>query len=60
MDQVDVLVVGAGPVGALTAALIAQAGLKVLVIESGDPQILSAPASDGRAIAVAAAAAQWL
>ena len=60
MNQVDVLVVGAGPVGALTAALMAQAGLKVQVIEAGDPQILSAPASDGRAIAVALSAKRSL
>ena len=60
MDQVDVLVVGAGPVGALTAALMAQNGLKVMVIEAGDPQILSAPASDGRAIAIALSAKRSL
>ena len=60
MDQVDVLVVGAGPVGALTAALIAQGGLKVAVVEAGEPQILSAPASDGRAIAIALSAKKSL
>lgn len=60
MDQVDVLVVGAGPVGALTAALMAQGGLKVMVVESGDPKILSAPASDGRAIAIALSAKRSL
>jgi len=60
MDQVDVLVVGAGPVGALTAALMAQAGLKVMVVEAGAPQILTAPASDGRAIAIALSAKRSL
>ena len=60
MDRVDVLVIGAGPVGALSAALMAQAGVKVLVVEAGNPQILSAPASDGRAIALALSAKRSL
>ena len=58
--QVDVLVIGAGPVGALTAGLMAQSGLSVLVIEAGEPKILSAPASDGRAIAIALSAKRSL
>ncbi len=60
MERVDVLVIGAGPVGALTAALMAQAGVRVMVIEAGEPQILSAPASDGRAIALALSAKRSL
>ena len=60
MDQVDVVVVGAGPVGALTAGLMAMGGLRVAVVEAGEPQILSAPASDGRAIAIALSAKKSL
>ena len=60
MDRVDVVVVGAGPVGASTAALMAQAGLSVLVVEAGAPQVLAAPASDGRAIALALSAKRSL
>ena len=60
MKRVDVLVVGAGPVGALTAALLSQAGVDVLVVEAGEPRILSAPASDGRAIAVSLSAKRAL
>lgn len=51
----DVIVVGAGPVGALAAALIAQAGLSVIVIEAGSASVIAAPQSDGRAIALALA-----
>jgi 2-octaprenyl-6-methoxyphenol hydroxylase len=51
----DVIVVGAGPVGALVAALVAQAGLSVAVIEAGAAEIISKPQSDGRAIALALA-----
>lgn len=53
---VDVLVVGAGPVGALTACALASAGVTVAVVEAGDPAALSRPGSDGRAIAVALSA----
>ena len=56
----DVVVTGAGPVGALTAALLAQAGLSVVVIEAGDAQIIARPESDGRAIAVALSAKRAL
>ncbi len=51
----DVAIVGAGPVGALVAALIAQAGLSVTVIEAGKAEIITKPQSDGRAIALALA-----
>ncbi len=42
MADIDVLVVGAGPVGMLTALGLAQTGLKVTVIEA-EPQIIDSP-----------------
>ncbi len=57
---VDVLVVGAGPIGGLLAALLARAGLAVAVIEAADPGEMARPASDGRAIAVALSAQRVL
>ncbi len=54
--SVDVLVIGAGPIGALTAILLAQAGFDVAVVEAGDPDRLARPGSDGRAIALALSA----
>jgi 2-octaprenyl-6-methoxyphenol hydroxylase len=60
MNRVDVLINGAGPVGALTAVLMAQAGIKVLVVEAGQPAVLTRPASDGRAIALALSAKRCL
>ncbi|MDA8230931.1 MAG: UbiH/UbiF/VisC/COQ6 family ubiquinone biosynthesis hydroxylase [Magnetospirillum sp.] len=53
VPPIDVLIVGGGPVGGTAAALLAQAGLDVAVIEAGDPALLSRPDSDGRAISVA-------
>ncbi|OAN49574.1 UbiH/UbiF/VisC/COQ6 family ubiquinone biosynthesis hydroxylase [Magnetospirillum moscoviense] len=55
---VDVLIVGGGPVGGLTACALAQAGLDVVLVEAADPAELARPGTDGRSIAVAASARQ--
>ncbi len=52
----DVAIVGGGPVGALTACCLADAGLSVAVIEAADPADLARPGTDGRSIAVALSA----
>ena len=51
----DIIVVGAGPVGALVASLLAASGLHVVVIEAGKAEIIAKPQTDGRAIALALA-----
>ncbi len=38
-DQTDVLVVGAGPVGMLTALLLAESGVRVKIIDQGDQTV---------------------
>ncbi|MBC7906622.1 MAG: UbiH/UbiF/VisC/COQ6 family ubiquinone biosynthesis hydroxylase [Rhodospirillaceae bacterium] len=53
---VDVVVIGGGPIGGLTACCLASAGLDVAVIEAAEPSALSRPGSDGRSIAVALSA----
>lgn len=53
---VDVVVIGGGPVGGLTACCLASAGLEVVLVEAGDPARLAQPGTDGRAIAVALSA----
>ncbi len=52
----DVAIVGGGPIGALTACCLADAGLEVAVIEASDPAALAQPGSDGRSIAIALSA----
>lgn len=42
IEQQDVIVVGAGPVGMLTALALAQAGVRVTVLEQ-EPQIVDSP-----------------
>jgi len=42
MDETDVLIVGAGPVGMLTALTLAQAGASVRVLEK-EPHIINSP-----------------
>lgn len=54
--RADVLVVGGGPVGGLTACALAQCGLSVVVVEAADPAELARPGTDGRAIAIALSA----
>lgn len=52
----EILIVGGGPVGGLTACALAQAGMSVLVVEAADPAELARPGTDGRSIAVALSA----
>ena len=50
---VDVLIVGAGPVGGALGVALAGAGLKVALVDRADPQLLTDDAFDGRASAIA-------
>lgn len=52
----EVLVIGGGPAGGLTACALAQAGLRVALIEAADPVELARPGTDGRSIAIALSA----
>lgn len=54
--QADVLIVGGGPVGGLTACALAQAGLSIALVEAADPADLARPGTDGRSIAIALSA----
>lgn len=51
-SQTDVLIVGAGPAGLALAASLAQAGLQATVLEQQGSEVLTAPAPDGREIAL--------
>ena len=53
---VDVVVIGGGPVGGLTACALASAGVEVALVEAADPAQLAKPGTDGRSIAVALSA----
>ena len=50
--QVDVLIVGGGLVGGPLALALADAGLRVAVVDAEDPATAIAPAFDGRASAL--------
>lgn len=52
VQQVDVAIVGAGPVGLCLARALADGGLSVSMLESQPLEALSAPAFDGREIAL--------
>lgn len=53
MQQVDICINGAGPVGATLACRLAAAGLRVLVIDRAPLPGLEHPSLDGRAYAIA-------
>jgi 2-octaprenyl-6-methoxyphenol hydroxylase len=55
MTRVDVAIVGAGPVGAVLAALLARTGRRVRVLEAR-----SAPSRDGRTLALSQASRECL
>ncbi|TAH39018.1 MAG: FAD-dependent hydroxylase [Gammaproteobacteria bacterium] len=50
--QTDVVVAGAGPSGLSLAGALAQAGLRVVVVDPADQESLAHPADDGREIAL--------
>ena len=52
-QDVDVCVVGAGPVGATLAARLAGAGVKTAVVDAAPLPPMEMPAFDGRAYAIA-------
>ena len=54
IKQVDVCVVGAGPVGGTLACLLAERGLRVAVTDKAALPPMEHPDFDGRAYAVAA------
>ena len=58
--KVDVLVVGAGMVGATLATALGRAGLEVMVIDRLPPETAADDAFDGRASAIALASQQLL
>lgn len=54
LDDVDVCIVGAGPVGATLACRLAVAGIRVAIIDHAALPPMEDPAFDGRAYAIAA------
>jgi 2-polyprenyl-6-methoxyphenol 4-hydroxylase len=56
----DVLIVGGGFVGATLAIALAEAGLTVLVVETGAPQAALVPRFDGRASAISLSSQRML
>ncbi len=50
--NVDIAIIGAGPIGLCFAKVLADAGLQIVVIERQTEVALSAPAFDGREIAL--------
>ena len=53
LPDVDVCVIGAGPVGATLAARLASAGISTAVIDAAPLPPMEMPAFDGRAYAIA-------
>lgn len=60
VNDFDVLIVGAGPVGLTFAGTLARAGLKIALIEQQARHALADPADDGREIALTHASMQTL
>ncbi|HVJ37807.1 MAG TPA: 5-demethoxyubiquinol-8 5-hydroxylase UbiM [Stenotrophomonas sp.] len=60
MQQVDIAIVGAGPVGLAFARALADSGLSLALIEQQPRQALAEPAFDGREIALTHASRQLL
>ena len=60
MQEVDVCVVGAGPVGGILACRLAEAGARVAVVDRADLPPMEHPDFDGRAYAVAAGSRRLL
>ncbi len=54
--DVEVLVVGGGPSGGLTACALAQSGIRTALAETASPADLARPGTDGRSIAIALSA----
>ena len=54
MGDVDVCVVGAGPVGGTLACLLAQSGVRTAIVDRAALPPMELPAFDGRAYAIAA------
>ncbi|MBO1074953.1 UbiH/UbiF/VisC/COQ6 family ubiquinone biosynthesis hydroxylase [Roseomonas marmotae] len=53
-EEIEVCIVGAGPVGATLAATLASAGVSVAVVDAAPLPPMEHPAFDGRAYAIAA------
>lgn len=60
MQQVDIAIVGAGPVGLAFARALAGSGLSLALVEQQPRQALAEPAFDGREIALTHASRQLL
>ena len=60
VQRSDVLVIGGGLVGAVTARALSHSGLSVIVIDGEDPKTATQAGFDGRASAIAAASERLL
>ena len=56
----DVAIIGAGPAGLCLARALAQSGLQIVLLERQAESVLSAPAFDGREIALTHFSAQLM
>ena len=53
-EEIEVCIVGAGPVGAVLATTLASAGVRVAVVDAAPLPPMERPEFDGRAYAIAA------